>query len=421
MENKTLYVLDAPVGTGKTTAIFKWMRARPNKKYLYISPMLSEVEERVPNELESLGFVYPTLKYNPEEGTSSKSYSLYLLLKEERNIAFSHALFTEMGKHHLEEIRKAGYTLVIDEEVDFISAYRGKYKRADTITLLNNGWIEVDESSAGRVNWVHTNIEDNSQYSHFKEMCDMGQLFCAKRDRAMLVTQLPMELLSSTEENILITYMFDHSIMKAFLEMRGMTFIPLEEKYPDVILKQSEEEWKDSVRSLITLSDIPSTKRVKEMGGLTNSWYNNPANKEGIRLVAAALNGVCRKHGQENVLYTMPKQSATRTLLTDSSKRNRLCAVHRNTKVGEGYFLYSGARATNKYIHKTVAVHAYNRYPNVPIKAYLTDYGGNVDDDKFALAEMVQWLWRTAIRVGKPVEFYILSKRMEDLFKGWLY
>lgn len=27
MENKTLYVLDAPVGTGKTTAIFKWMRS----------------------------------------------------------------------------------------------------------------------------------------------------------------------------------------------------------------------------------------------------------------------------------------------------------------------------------------------------------------------------------------------------------
>ena len=41
-------------------------------------------------------------------------------------------------------------------------------------------------------------------------------------------------------------------------------------------------------------------------------------------------------------------------------------------------------------------------------------------EDKFALSELVQFVYRSAIRNGKPIDVYIPSKRMRDLFLEWL-
>jgi len=42
------------------------------------------------------------------------------------------------------------------------------------------------------------------------------------------------------------------------------------------------------------------------------------------------------------------------------------------------------------------------------------------DQDKWALSEMVQFVWRSAIRDEKPITLYVPSKRMRDLFINWL-
>lgn len=49
MNKISISVLDAPMGTAKTSSVLKWMNDNPNKKYLYVSPMLSEVEELIPS------------------------------------------------------------------------------------------------------------------------------------------------------------------------------------------------------------------------------------------------------------------------------------------------------------------------------------------------------------------------------------
>ena len=77
-------------------------------------------------------------------------------------------------------------------------------------------------------------------------------------------------------------------------------------------------------------------------------------------------------------------------------------------------------RATNDYDHKTHLVHAFNRYPNTAVKSYLQDYGQIVDDDIFALCELLQWIWRSAIRKGEPITLCIVSTRMRKLFDKWL-
>jgi hypothetical protein len=46
--------------------------------------------------------------------------------------------------------------------------------------------------------------------------------------------------------------------------------------------------------------------------------------------------------------------------------------------------------------------------------------GNNIDKDIFALSEMVQFIWRSAIRNEQQINVYIPSKRMRNLLEQWL-
>ena len=49
-ENTVVEIIDNMMGTGKTTAILQWIDNKCNtEKFIYVSPLLSEVEQGVPN------------------------------------------------------------------------------------------------------------------------------------------------------------------------------------------------------------------------------------------------------------------------------------------------------------------------------------------------------------------------------------
>ena len=43
-----------------------------------------------------------------------------------------------------------------------------------------------------------------------------------------------------------------------------------------------------------------------------------------------------------------------------------------------------------------------------------------IDIEVFALSELLQWTWRSAIRNGEPISICILSDKMLKLFQVWL-
>jgi hypothetical protein len=43
-----------------------------------------------------------------------------------------------------------------------------------------------------------------------------------------------------------------------------------------------------------------------------------------------------------------------------------------------------------------------------------------VSEESFALGEMVQWIYRSQIRNGKPITVYVPSRRMRELLIDWL-
>ena len=78
------------------------------------------------------------------------------------------------------------------------------------------------------------------------------------------------------------------------------------------------------------------------------------------------------------------------------------------------------SRATNNYRDRSALAYCVNVYLNPNIQNYFAMNGVNIDPDKYALANMVQWLWRGCIRSGEEMWVYIPSRRMRNLLIKWL-
>ena len=90
---------------------------------------------------------------------------------------------------------------------------------------------------------------------------------------------------------------------------------------------------------------------------------------------------------------------------------------------GKGYtkqFTECNLRATNEYRHKTRLAYCVNLFLNVGEKMYYRSHGVEIDEDLYALSNMIQWIWRSAIRDGKPITVYIPSRRMRTLLIDWI-
>ena len=90
---------------------------------------------------------------------------------------------------------------------------------------------------------------------------------------------------------------------------------------------------------------------------------------------------------------------------------------------GKGYgraFVPVNMRASNQYRERTSIAYPVNRYINTGVKNFFIKHGVETDEDGFATSEMLQFIWRSAIRDGKEIWIYIPSIRMRTLLKNWI-
>lgn len=419
-------ILDALCGTGKTHAIIAWMHRNPTQRYLYVSPLLSEIEERIVPECEQLGFKKP-------EQTKDKTKGEHLLelLSEGHNIAFTHSLYSRLTKEHLDTIEQQGYVLIIDEEVTLIEpltdSYGSEYgyTNNDLKYLYNDGKISVDSEDYGRVVWNWDDYGEKAKYSRLKAMCDLEMIYCAdsKIDKKTgdrideihsLVVQLPLRLLYSCRRVILISYLFKGSIMDTFLSLKDVPVVPLDTNKEGIVLRYSNDEIKDQIRPLINFIETPSTRKIGRKR-LTYRWYTFDMTEQDAKAIAAAIRSVGNAVGatHKDMMWTVPQDRAR------GNKKNKVYIKPRGYSAKDCY-VFCSARATNSYDKKNTLVHALYRHPNLTLEQYLQHYGAKIDKDVFALSELIQWVWRSQIRNKKPINLCILSTRMRILFEDWL-
>ena len=84
------------------------------------------------------------------------------------------------------------------------------------------------------------------------------------------------------------------------------------------------------------------------------------------------------------------------------------------------HFVACNRRASNEFSNATAVGYFVNRYMNPNINKYFGQFGAAVPDNAYGLSEMVQFIWRSAIRNGEMIYLFIPSKRMYDILMDWL-
>lgn len=397
--NNTIQVLDALMGSGKTTALLNWILQNSQNRYLYVTPLLSEID-RVLKHCESIQMKTPEISTG-----KTKSRDFLEKLRQGENICITHMMYQDMHKDHLKAIEDFGYTLIIDEEVGFVSALEG-YSFDDVRSLFDKNLISVDYANFGKVKF-EWDIGDFHKFSRLKNLCDIGAVYACKNQKEVFVTQLPLDLVTKAQRVIVSTYGYYGSVMHKFMQMKGIEH----KDFSEVTLMYSEKEIKENIANLIEFVQTPSTNKVKKFS-MSYSWWNTSgveaqAHKKKVFSAIRSVKRLCNAK-DEDFMYCTQKTSSENTSLRTYSLKH------------EESFVYASCRATNNYRNKTVLVHAYNRYANVQVQKYMVSYGFKFNDDHIALYELLQWIWRSAIREHKQIKLCIIPERMLSIFQIWL-
>lgn len=392
----TVTVVDARMGRGKSSAAIRYMnRYKGVKRFLYITPYLNEVDR-----------ICEQCDFDQSDGDHmSKTAELKLHMKNGRNIAATHSLFYLMDEEALRLVRSNHYSLIVDESIQVIERLNVTTKDFDLIVSQL-----AEEDADGFLHW--RDGEYTGRFNDYKEMADAG--FLRRLDNALLTIMNP-SLLTAFDEVFMLTYLFDGQYQKAYLEYFGF-------EYRIVGVERDEDGYYFSdrpddpppidYRKLINIVDSPKLNRPGDgKFALSKNWfasrgYNNAEIK--------AL-----RNNMKNFFHSIPTGNASTRLWT-SFKDDKNKLVDAKTGRFRNNYLQVSARATNEYRSRTDIAYLTNRFIDPNLMKFFGAKDIRINADHFALSEMLQWIWRSAIRDNKPINLYIPSRRMRELLIDWI-
>jgi len=393
---KPITVVDARMGRGKSSAAIRYMnRHKGAKRFLYITPYLNEVDRIC----EQCDFD------QSDSDHMSKSAELKIHMRSGKNVAATHSLFYLMDEEALQLVRDNHYSLIIDESIQVVERLNISEKDFELITEQL-----TEESDGGALSWKDKDY--SGRFTDYKEMADAGAL--CRLDNALLNVMNP-SLLQAFDEVFMLTYLFDGQYQKAYLEFFGF-------EYNVVGVEQDTNGY--------YFSDKPDEPPPIDYHKLINIVDNQKMNSPGDERYALSKNWFTRRR------YDHPEVRALRNNLKrffqgipDGDANTRLWTSFKDdqnklTDVRTGRFrknfLQVGARATNEFRNRTDIAYMVNRFVDPNLMKFFATKGISINADHFALSEMLQWIWRSAIRDDKPINLYIPSSRMRALLIDWM-
>lgn len=415
------------MGSGKTSAMLSKVNADRENSYIYVTPYLPEVERVI----KQTGYRFKQ-PHNTGEGKLS---FLHKLLAAGESIVTTHALFLMATSETVQLIHEGSYTLILDEVLDIFKEYNDVVKsldnkavtKGDVRWLMQEGYISVSPLDYC-VKWNGAITED-FHYSEVERLAKCGSLRCIDDS---LYWEYPIEVFTAFEHIYILTYLFESSMLAAYM---GIYNLP----YERVSAERTEDgtfrlcPYADDLerrKALFALVNI-YTGELNSLGNKTNAfsvnWLKNRS-PEQMRLLQNAMRNYKgqMKAPTDSVMWTTTKQydihkklekvkgfkyirqlTVEEQRLTDEEKRKLQC------------FVSCTARATNDYSDRTTLLYMLNRYLSPEIEKYFSRRGNPIDEDGFATSELLQWIWRSAIRNNRKINLYIPSSRMRGLLFSW--
>ena len=76
-------------------------------------------------------------------------------------------------------------------------------------------------------------------------------------------------------------------------------------------------------------------------------------------------------------------------------------------------------RGTNDYSNCSTLIYLYDQHPHPHLINWLQT-GRKSFSDKYALTELIQWIWRSRVRNDQPITIYMPRPRMRKILDDWL-
>ena len=408
-----VYYIDEIMGRGKTSAMINYINAcEEDRRFLFITPLLGE-DERICKACASKNFQQPSSDGMP------KREDIKRLVAEGANIASTHSLFSRLDDETLHMLEQQHYTLIMDETVCVISAFDISPFDANTITKK---YTETNEE--GFLEW--TEREYDGRFNEYKLRIDAGGIM-AYNDYHWVQVMTPRTF-KSFQDVFIMTYLFQDQIIRCYLDMNR---IPYKRLY---VNGNSPENYTISdryepapVQDFRGLLHILDHKKLNAIGddyyALSKSWYrkhNTPASIKKLKNnTYNFFKNIMRTSGRSNIWTSFKDEWVG----NGWNGRGDLYIKWKDMLSDPLYkagFVPCTAKGTNEYKHKTSLAYLINVFPNTNVLSFLSANGVPLNRDRYALSEMIQWIWRSAIRDRKEVTLYIPSRRMRTLLTDWM-
>lgn len=411
MKNEMIVnVVDAPCGYGKTSWAIQTMNEanRETHKFIYVTPFLEEIK-RIKSQVVSREFVEPT-----NSNGETKLSDLHRLLKKGADICTTHALFKRANKETRELIQAYNYTLILDEVMDVIEQI--ELEKDDYTLLIESNSISLEpyKNNIEFVTWNNSKKDYQTRYDDIRNMALSGNLvFCNK---TAFIWNFPVDMFSMFKHVYLLTYLYKGQKQKYYFDLhelkyRYVSIVKSGERYEPVPYDKRKKHDKTKLKSLINIYEGKLNEIGEKSYSLSKSWYLNSQNTKSVKKIS---------DNARNFLQNMNKAKSDNSMWTVFKGDKDKIMKKVQPRGYAGGFVSVTERATNKYKDRLNLAYLVNRYMHVMEERFFQLHGVEVDKDTWAVSELIQWIWRSCIRDGKPINLYIPSKRMRDLLYKYL-
>lgn len=395
-------VVDSIMGSGKSSAAINLMNKDKENNYIYITPYLSEVA-RV--KKESTRRFYEPKVHSKDGQILFKQEAFHELLREKKNIVSTHSLFLMSNEETKELIYANDYILILDEVMDVVKQIT--LKEHDLESMLALDFIRIDPDT-GLVTWNEDKKHKSTAYDYIKNLCKNKSLYVYKDD--MFMWTFPVHIFESFKDVYILTYLFDAQIQKYYYDFHKLDYeyYYATDEFGEYTFIQGIYDDRDVKEKLKGLIDVyeGNLNKIGDLDfSLSKSWYSK--RKDSLTVL---------KNNTENYFKNIVKAKSKDIIWTTFKN-------YEPDVKGRGYsrsFIPLNLRATNDYMDRHYLAYTVNLFMNPVIKKFFYKQGVETNEDLYAISELLQWIWRSAIRNDEKIYLYLPSKRMRELFFKWL-
>lgn len=408
MQETKIKVIDALMGKGKTSWAIQYINeTNKGERIIYITPFLDEVE-RIKKGVTQRKMISPENK----QGKWTKKQDLKQLLGSEKDIVATHALFKKVDDEIIDLIRMGNYTLILDEVMDVLEELP---VTAHDYANLFEKHMTYDEKTKVCV-WMDKDY--TGVYEKYKRMAETGNLL--NFGHKLLYWTFPVQAFQAFSSIFILTYLFDGQIQRYYYDMHRVSYTKvgienIKGKYQLTEYKDISEQDRKHLKTLIHIHESNWNDVGKSRG------KESPLSTSHLTKLKKLGDTALSKIGNTALQFY---RKSTKELGVGTEAVMWTCVEEFRKHLGkEGFkrqFVPINARASNQWQDKSVCIYLANKYMRVPIKEIFDRQGIKVDQELYALSELLQWLFRSQIRKGKPVELFIPSDRMRRILQEYL-